>query len=81
MSSSNAMQKIEANVNNCINILLKEIIYTFKYNNLEIYCIKTNKCDIWFGAMEVAKGLNYKNINQILKNKVNDEDKKKLGVI
>lgn len=61
-----------------INILLKDITYKFKYKNVEIHCIKTNEYDIWFGAMEVAKELNYKNVNQILKNKVDDEDKMKL---
>ena len=62
----------------CVKILLKDIIYTFKYKNVEIYCIKTNECEIWFGAMEVAKGLNYKNISQRIKKKVDDKDKMKL---
>ena len=50
----------------------------FKYNNLEIYCVKSDGYTIWFGAAEIAKGFNYQNINQTIKNKVNNEDKIKL---
>ena len=46
----------------------------FKYNNLEIYCIKSDEYNIWFGAAEIAKGFNYQNINQTIKNKVNNEE-------
>lgn len=67
-------QKMEMNINKCINLVLKDVVYTFKYNDLEIYCIKPNENDIWFSTIEIAEGLNYENLDQIIKKRVDNKD-------
>ena len=54
---------------------LSNIQTTFKYNNLDILCIKINEQDIWFKAKEATEALNYKNTDQAIRNHVMDDDK------
>ena len=56
-------------------INLSDIQTTFKYNNLDILCIKINEYDLWFKAKEAAEGMGYKDTNQAIRDHVIDEDK------
>ena len=61
-----------------IQIDLSNIQTTFKYNNLEILCIKINEYDLWFKAKEAAEGMAYKDTDQAIRDHVFDEHKKTL---
>ena len=51
---------------------------TFKYNNLEILCIKINEFDIWFKAKEAAEAIEYKDTDKAIRDHVFEEHKKLL---
>ena len=54
---------------------LNNIQTTFRYNNLDILCIKINEYDLWFKAKEAAEGMEYTNTDQAIRLHVLDEDK------
>ena len=58
---------------------LSKIQTTFRYNNLDILCIKINEHDIWFKAKEAAESMNYIDTDQAIRLHVFDEHKKYLG--
>ena len=62
-------------------LILSDIQTTFKYNNLDILCIKINEYNIWFKAKEAAEGMAYKDTDQAIRDHVYDEHKKALEYI
>ena len=56
-------------------LILSDIQTTFKYNNLDILCIKINEYNIWFKAKEAAEGMGYKDTSHAIQDHVFDEHK------
>ena len=64
--------------NQLVDLSINDIQTTFKYNNLDILCIKINEYDIWFKAKEAAEGMDYKDTSHAIQDHVFDEHKKSL---
>ena len=71
---NNVSNQNEATSSNQL-INLNDTYTTFKYNNLDILCIKINEFDIWFKAKEAAEGLCYKSTDKAIRDHVSNEDK------
>ena len=61
--------------------ILSNIQTTFRYNNLDILCIKINEYDIWFKAKEAAESMGYKDTSHAIQDHVFEEHKKLLEEI
>ena len=77
-TNTNVLTNDSTNDKNKTPISIDTIQTTFKYNNLDILCIKINECDFYVKAKEATEALCYSDTNQAIRLHVYDEDKKTL---